>query len=180
MDALCVKPVDQKDSQQGSLWGENAMKIADRFTHWLRQSDERRRSPRHGEPNLVAYGGLLPSPCEIVNKSSTGIYVRTAEHWYPGTRIQLTRKRKKADKHIHGPESISVYCDVVWSDRDGVGLRFISPNDHDRKVLTLFIADVIATLDRRRTAMKQVEENLLAVIHTRSDSRDPSQIGCTE
>lgn len=156
------------------------MKVVDRFTQWLRQSDERRRSPRHGEPDLVAYGGLLASPCEICNISSTGVYVRTPERWYPGTRIQLTLDRTQIDKHMHGPESIRVYCDVVWSDRDGVGLRFISPGDHDRKTLTLFIADVIATLNRRKVATKQVEESLVAVIHARSDSRDPSQNGCTD
>src|SRR5690242_12073320 len=90
----------------GDPWGENAMKVVDRFTRWLRETDERRRSARHGEPDLVAYGGLLASPCEICNISSTGIHVRTPERWYPGTRIQLTLDRKQLDKHIHGPESI--------------------------------------------------------------------------
>lgn len=156
------------------------MKVVDRFARWLREADERRRSPRHGEPDLVAYGGLLASPCEICNISSTGIHVRTPEHWYPGTRIKLTLDRKKIDRHIHGPESISVYCDVVWSDRDGVGLRFIAPGDHDRKALTLFIADVIATLNRRKVAIQQVEDSLVAVIHARSDSLNPAQNGCTD
>jgi PilZ domain-containing protein len=156
------------------------MKVVDRFTRWLRETDERRRSARHGEPDLVAYGGLLASPCEICNISSTGIHVRTPERWYPGTRIQLTLDRKQLDKHIHGPESIRVYCDVVWSDRDGVGLRFVSPGDHDHKTLTLFIADVIATLNRRKLAMQQVEDSLVAVIHARSDSRDLTQNRCTD
>src|ERR1019366_451978 len=61
---------------------------------WLQRwwSTELRQAPRHPAPGLEAFywDGLPPSPHDVRDISSTGLYLVTDERWYPGTLVLMT------------------------------------------------------------------------------------------
>jgi PilZ domain len=162
-----VHSSEPRDPRTGKL-----IDVLRRLKDWMLGSSERRRSPRYEEPALVAYywDGSVPLPHEVRNISSTGIYVRTTERWYPGTIVELRVNRELGHGEQHQrAESVVLHCKVVRDGADGVGLRFISLEAQERKALTLFVANVIATVSRRRSAMKQLGTVRATISHGLSE-----------
>ncbi len=93
-------------------------------------SKERRRAQRYSGADLVAYfwTGGHSEPCTIRDISMSGLFLNTAEHWYPGTLVRLVVQQKDvskdrlAGKDITGRvitvQSMVVHCN------EGVGLAF--------------------------------------------------------
>jgi hypothetical protein len=118
---------------------------------WLERwwSPDPRKAPREQAPGLAAYywTGGPPTPHEIKDISSTGLYVVTEERWYPGTLILMTLQNT-----AFGPEvserTICVHSRAVRWGKDGVGLQFVLEKDSDdgsmaaadRKALDRFLS----------------------------------------
>ena len=85
----------------------------------------RRRGDRFSVPGLVAFywTGGAPTPHEIVNISTSGLYLRSRELWSPDTLVRMTLERQDAE--WERPDSISVLARVVRRDDGGVGHEFI-------------------------------------------------------
>jgi hypothetical protein len=139
------------------------LKMAAQPKSWLKrlfsraaEPTEPRKASRAALPGLIAHfwTGGSPQPHDILNISSTGLYVRTEERWYPGTLIQMTLK--KTGSHGTGGEaSISLLVKANRWGNDGVGLGFVvrdprSPRGGDgaqagaidRDVLDRFLAKI--------------------------------------
>ena len=88
-------------------------------------SGNRRRGDRFSVPGLVAFywTGGAPTPHEIVNISTSGLYLRSRELWSPDTLVRMTLERQDAE--WERPDSISVLARVVRRDDGGVGHEFI-------------------------------------------------------
>jgi hypothetical protein len=100
--------------------------------NWLRRwwSTELRQAPRHPAPGLEAFywNGLPPSPHDIRDISSKGLYLVTDERWYPGTLVLMTLQHK--DGPAEGTEHVlSVRVRAVRCGEDGVGLQFLVANE---------------------------------------------------
>jgi len=100
--------------------------------NWLRRwwSTELRQAPRQFAPALEAFywNGLPPSPHDIRDISSKGLYLVTDDRWYPGTLVLMTLQEK--DGPVEGTEhAISVRVRAVRCGEDGVGLQFVVAND---------------------------------------------------
>ena len=118
------------------------MRFVNRLKEWL-QEIERRRSSRKAHPGLIAYywDGAVPAPREVKNISMTGLYLHTNARWYPGTIVTLGLTWAQGDAHPSASaDSISVNCKVVRHDKEGVGLRFVSLDQEQRKALMRFMA----------------------------------------
>lgn len=95
---------------------------------WLRNwlSSDRRQSPRHPLPSLVAYyfTGGAPRAYQISDISSKGFYVLTEERWYPGALVRMTLQRTDSTgKNLD--DSIAVQSLIVRRVSDGMGLEFV-------------------------------------------------------
>ena len=104
---------------------------------WLfpEPADPRRRSPRQPVEGLIAhfFTGGAPQAHEIRDISATGLYVVTAERWYPGTIIRMTLTKPDLGQHPT-ERSITVHTKSVRWGNDGVGLEFVleAPRKHKR------------------------------------------------
>jgi hypothetical protein len=102
--------------------------------NWLQRllspdPEEPRKAHRRALPGLSAYfwTGATPEAHAILNISSTGLYVETAERWYPGTLIQMTlKKTEQGSTKIMS--TISVLAKANRWGNDGVGLEFVVRN----------------------------------------------------
>jgi uncharacterized protein len=108
------------------------------FARWLKSlfSRDRRRANRLPTRNLTAYfwNGDRPKPHEVGNISSTGMYLKTEERWYPGTVVKMTLQDN--DPQFEGSsQSIAVESIAVRADEEGAGLRFILPDAPDAKFM---------------------------------------------
>jgi len=86
----------------------------------------RRRGERMALPGLVAFyfTGGAPNPHEIVNISSSGLYLRSRELWSPNTLVRMTLERE--DPALGDKKSISVLARVVRVDDGGIGHEFVT------------------------------------------------------
>ncbi|MGA2908751.1 MAG: PilZ domain-containing protein [Terracidiphilus sp.] len=90
---------------------------------------EPRSAPRVVVPGLIAYffTGGPPTPYEVSDISTSGLYIVTNERWYIGTIILLTL----TDRHNPKTErSLSVNGIVVRLGSDGVGFEFLLDGDN--------------------------------------------------
>jgi CheY-like chemotaxis protein len=91
---------------------------------WTPDPPEARRAPRESFRGLAAHfwTGGVPAEHPVRDISLTGLYVVTAERWFPGTvvRMTLTDGGESTDKH-----SITANLSVVRWGNDGVGLEFV-------------------------------------------------------
>jgi hypothetical protein len=112
-----------------------------------------RKSPRYLAPRLVAFfwdGGPPEAHC-IRDVSMTGMYLLTAQRWYPGTVLTLILQR--IDKNETGTKkSIAVQARVVRSMDDGVGFRFVVPKAEEVKHLERYIAEGAEIVDKKSLA----------------------------
>ena len=105
--------------------------FAARVQRWLAGesislSGNRRRGERIALPGLVAFyfTGGAPKPHEIVNISSSGLYLRSKELWSPNTLVRMTLERQDAE--LGEKKSISVLARVVRIDDGGIGHEFVT------------------------------------------------------
>ena len=106
---------------------------------WFRKAIPRdaRRSQRLVKPPLVAYywTGGAPSPHPIADISSSGLYIVTDDHWYPGSIVSMTLQR--TDQLRGAPESwIAVNVLVVRRTGDGLGGAFVTSTSHRAQAAT--------------------------------------------
>jgi hypothetical protein len=96
------------------------------------ESADQRWGARSALPGLVAYffTGSAPTPHQVRDISTSGLFVLTSERWYQGTyvRLTLTDEREPTAKR-----SITLHARVVRSADDGVALEFLL-HDQDREL----------------------------------------------
>jgi hypothetical protein len=112
-----------------------------------------RKSPRYLAPRLVAFffDGGPPAPHCIRDVSLTGMYLLTAQRWYPGT--VLTMILQRTDKVETGAtKSIAVQARVIRSMDDGVALRFVLHKAEEAKHLERYIAEGAEIVDKQSLA----------------------------
>jgi len=105
--------------------------FATRVQRWLAGesislSGNRRRGERLTLPGLVAFyfTGGAPKAHEIINISTTGLYLRSKELWSPNTLVRMTLERQDAE--YGEKKSISVLARVVRVDEGGIGHEFVT------------------------------------------------------
>jgi hypothetical protein len=109
--------------------------MVSRFLRWLYPSayeTDRRMGRRIPIPNLVAYNLSSGSPqaLEVVDISSSGVFLVTNERWSPGSLVCLSLQREGPLEQ--GTERrIVVAADPVRWGSDGVGLSFVLPKGMD-------------------------------------------------
>lgn len=130
-------------------------------------SPDRRREERRHLPGLVAHywDGSAPRARDVLDISPTGSYLQTEERWYPGTvfRVTLQCKQPGTDSlNLDSPDSadasavslvsapgdavpnrqeaqsLRVLAEMVRHGANGVGVRFIFPEDANPQVLRKF------------------------------------------
>jgi len=104
---------------------------------WLRKSSTgyRHRAERRPSPSLAAYhwDGSTPKENAIGNISATGAFLLTNQRWDPGDTLLLTLQRKGPPARI--PEHrYSLQAKAVRSDRHGVAVSFVMPEDADLRL----------------------------------------------
>lgn len=101
------------------------------LARWLFPSPaaDRRKAPRTLTDHLVAsfWTGGAPTVSPVRDVSYSGLYVETAERWYPGTVIRMTLTITKAVEEAF-EASICVCAEAIRWGNDGVGLRFAVDN----------------------------------------------------
>lgn len=124
-------PSKQADPRQEKPWMDPARQPAKsplgRLGRWLFQGND---DPRHGARRPVEglaahfFTGGAPQAHAVRDVSPTGLYVVTAERWYPGTVIRMTLT--KPGKGVESAKrSITVQARSVRWGNDGVGLEFV-------------------------------------------------------
>jgi len=85
-----------------------------------------RKAARQPVAGVVAhfFTGGAPIAHEIRDVSVTGLYVVTAERWYPGTIIRMTLSKPDVGQSP-AERSITIQAESMRWGNDGVGLRFI-------------------------------------------------------
>jgi hypothetical protein len=88
--------------------------------------DPRRKSNRLPVKGLAAhfFTGGAPHPHDVRDISPTGLYVVTAERWYPGTVIRMTLTKQEGGEHP-SERSITIHAQSMRWGNDGVGLEFL-------------------------------------------------------
>lgn len=123
--------------------------------NWFEElmAHHQRKSPRYLAPRLIAYfwDGGPPAAHRIRDVSLTGMYLLTAQRWYPGTVLTLTLQR--TDKDENGKKkSIAVRARVVRSMDDGVALQFVVPKAEEVRHLERYIAEGAEIVDKNSLA----------------------------
>ena len=94
---------------------------------WRRlMGQERRSAKRHVLSWLVAYywDGGRPLSHGVRDISLTGMYLLTADRWYPGTVIQITLQETHPPE-VNAQRWILVHAKIVRQGSDGVSLAFL-------------------------------------------------------
>ena len=102
--------------------------VLKRFLRWL--VPDRRRRLRHVMPPLIAFLGVVDSskPYEVSDVSSTGFFMRTEDHWLPGTYMPVSLKRTDPAS-AERTDFITVQAVVVRNAGEGVGFAFLLADD---------------------------------------------------
>jgi len=118
-----------------------------------------RRAPREAVPWLGAYffTGGKPVAYAVRDISATGMYVLTAERWYPGTVIRVTLTD---GRHPTPDRSFTANARVMRAGNDGVGLQFVLNEDKrsgrnsgiDNQAQGVDIEQIMLFLQRIRSA----------------------------
>ena len=89
----------------------------------------RRKASRSPAPGLTVnfWTGGPPQAHSIRDVSATGLYVVTAERWYPGTQVRLTLTNTGSEEQP-AERSITVEAKTIRWGNDGVGLEFVLQN----------------------------------------------------
>jgi len=104
------------------------------FARWMKKlfANDRRRAKRLATRNLSAYfwNGDQHKPHEVENISSTGMYLKSDERWYPGTVVKMTLQDNGSESD-RSRQTIAVESVTVRTDEGGTGLKFILPDAED-------------------------------------------------
>ena len=129
-----LQPAPAEPSQEAPRpipLAKEKLPFATRVQRWLAGesislSGNRRRGERVELPGLVAFyfTGGAPKPHEIVNISSSGLFLRSKELWSPNTLVRMTLERQ--DAALAEVRSISVLARVVRIDEEGIGHEFVT------------------------------------------------------
>ncbi len=116
-------------------------------------SRDQRTAPRHLAPRLVAYywDGAAPAARCIRDISSTGLYLLTAQRWYPGTLVTITLQRTDKDDAGKHP-AIAVQARVIRTGEDGVAFSFVLPQTADARRVQQYVAEGVELADRNTLA----------------------------
>jgi hypothetical protein len=102
--------------------------------NWLERwwSPDPRKAPLENALGLAAYywNGTAPKAHDVRDISASGLYVVTEERWYPGTLVLMTLQRSGGGDEM-AERSIQVMSRAVRWGNDGVGLRFVLPEEAD-------------------------------------------------
>ena len=93
-------------------------------------SKDRRIVGRQARPELEGYywDGGVPQPHDILDISSTGLFLLTDDSWYPGTHVMLTL-RKVGAVETDSDRSITVNAKVVRLGQNGIGFKLVMPEE---------------------------------------------------
>jgi len=144
---------ESAEDEQMTKEGKTPVVQGNAFLRWLKNlfAPDRRRADRIPTRNLSAYfwNGDRPRPHEVGNISSTGMYLKTDERFYPGTVVKITLQDNDPEFDRAG-QSIAVESIAVRVDEDGTGLKFILPDSKDCEIPpnTLFDGADTKTLHR--------------------------------
>jgi Flp pilus assembly protein TadG len=113
-------------------------------SEWL-FSKERRASERRAAPRLVAHywNGATPMARPVQDFSSTGLFLKTDDRWYPGTQIVMSLQRTDCPESDPN-RTISVNAAVVRRDAEGLGFHFlptVAPKSRVARKMSLLGAD---------------------------------------
>jgi hypothetical protein len=115
---------------------------------WLfpEPEDPRRNAHRKPAPGLTAhfFTGGAPQAHAIRDISESGLFVVTAERWYPGTIIRMTLSKTDISGHL-SERSITVQARSVRWGNDGVGLEFVlqAPRKPGRQEQPSFLGEFL-------------------------------------
>ena len=131
---------------------------------------DHRCAPRIVVPGLIAhfFTGGVPVVHWIRDISWTGMYVKTAERWYPGTVVVMTLSDSIRPVHGH---SITVNTRVVRSGSDGVGVQLLLETDRDLRLGRVPLIDGLVNSVNRR----QFHQFLECVRTGRAEGRPPAR-----
>lgn len=109
------------------------------------RSKDRRKARRTPEPQLAAHfwTGAAPVPHSVQDISVGGLYLLTAERWYPGTMLMLALQATGRAAEKPG-KSLIVQAKVVRCGEKGVGMEFVLPEPggaHGNQVFDEHTAD---------------------------------------
>jgi hypothetical protein len=130
---------------------------------WLWPSELRRGKRRSAVP-LVAYywDGTSPSPRQVKDISSVGMYLLTEDRWSTNTLVTMTLTR--TDWRDAAPDRfVRVMGRVTRIGEDGVAVAFVWPGKHeensfyisDRRTLDKFLGRLGKPLPTYDTAMEE-------------------------
>jgi Flp pilus assembly protein TadG len=118
-----------------------------KMRRWLLpENGELARAPRQVQPEIVVHywDGAAPEGRGLRDISETGVYILTAEQWYPGTIIRIIlqghRATAKADGTAVPAPSICVPAQVVRQGDDGVAMEFVFRNKQEKEKFREFLA----------------------------------------
>jgi len=126
-DTVPLPPVSGPESDQP--WAKRYKAPKGWFGRLLAsEPTDPRRAPRQAIPWLGAYffTGGKPVAYAVRDISATGMYVLTAERWYPGTVIRVTLTD---GRHPTPDRSFTANARVMRAGNDGVGLQFVLNED---------------------------------------------------
>jgi uncharacterized membrane protein (UPF0127 family) len=114
-------------------------------------SRDRRRADRLATRNLTAYfwNGGRAEPHEVRDISSTGLYLRTEERWYPGTVVKMTLQDNDPNIPVTG-QTITLESMAVRSGEDGTGLKFVLSDTEDGQLTPNALLDEADTNTLKR------------------------------
>jgi hypothetical protein len=103
------------------------------WLEWMFTKD-RRVAKRAAQPNLVAYywDGGAPKPHDILDISSTGLYLLTDDSWYPGTQVMVTLQRVGVAE-TDPDRAVTVNAKVVRLGKKGVGFELVMREEKVQK-----------------------------------------------
>jgi len=115
---------------------------------WLRRLWSMGKAPARKPPQVCAYywEGGSPQSHEVVKISETGAYLKTSKPWDTATIIELTLQPALANGN--GAEEpkhfVRLSSQVVRSDPDGIGVRFLYARREEREGVRRFLSAVKA------------------------------------
>ena len=118
-----TKPPSQEDqSSDAKRWWQKLLH---------REPADPRKAERAALPGLIAYffTGGAPTPHQVRDISTSGLYVQTTERWYRGTVVRITLTDERGST---AERSITLHAKVIRWTEDGVALQFMLHEKNER------------------------------------------------
>jgi uncharacterized membrane protein (UPF0127 family) len=126
--------VEKEKRKKPGIEGRKGRSKMNPILTWLATllKEDARGSLRRDTSRIVAYywDGDAPEPHPIRNVSVSGLFLVTEQRWRPGTIVTMTMQ--KAGPVADDPlRSIAIQAKVVRLAEDGVGMKFVFPQNSD-------------------------------------------------